>query len=414
MDFEVSELRQLDEQRDEAPSTSRRLSVTCPVCTAAKAVAIDAEIVVPVLMNRTYQNAEAARTAPREALALTRCGDCGFVWNRRFDPARIVYDRHYENDQTHSRAFVDHLNARARDVAASVPASTSIDCLEIGCGQARFMQEIDAVAGPRLRSLEGFDPAWRGRDGGGPGGARIHRTYFDTRTASRLQFPPNVVVSRHTIEHVHDPVGFLRAIRAVLGPDSDATIFVETPCVDWILARQALQDFCYEHCSLFTAASLALALERAGFGETNVTHVFGGQYLWAQARGRPRRQASPLPSRIQLPWIDATRAAFIARWRAQVESAARLGPVALWGAATKGVTFSLLVDPEARLIDHIVDINPAKQARHVAMTGLPVLSPQDSVARRPRTVFVMNPNYLAEIADCVAALGGVAKLIPIN
>jgi len=50
-------------------------------------------------------------------------------------------------------------------------------------------------------------------------------------------------------------------------------------------------------------------------------------------------------------------------------------------------------------ISHIIDINPAKQGRYLASTGLKVLSPSEGLSNLPEgtNIFVMNPNYLAEI-----------------
>jgi SAM-dependent methyltransferase len=392
-----------------------RLAAPCPVCARKQGVSIDVPQRVPVLMNRTYSSAEEARAAPRATLALARCTHCGFVWNAAFDPSAIRYDAAYENDQTHSTAFVAHLAARATDVVQAVAPPAPLRILEVGCGQGRFLAELDDMADSRPHSLEGFDPAWRGPDETGPGGSRIHRCYFDAGTAARLRQPPNVVVTRHTIEHVPDPVGFLSAIRAALGADSRAALFVETPCVDWIFAREALQDFCYEHCSLFSAGSLALAMRRAGFEPMQVDHVFGEQYLWASGRA-----AAPAPQTIgprpvvSVPDIDGMRQLFLQRWRQELRLAARQGPVALWGASTKGVTFALLNDPEAGVIDHVVDINPAKQGRFIAPTGLPIVSPQDSAMRAPRTIFLMNPNYETEVVQLLDTLQVSARLVPIN
>jgi hypothetical protein len=60
-----------------------------------------------------------------------------------------------------------------------------------------------------------------------------------------------------------------------------------------------------------------------------------------------------------------------------------------------------MVDRSAQLIDHVVDINPAKQGHYMAGSGLKVLSPEQSASRQPATIFVMNPNYMAEIAGIV-------------
>ena len=48
------------------------------------------------------------------------------------------------------------------------------------------------------------------------------------------------------------------------------------------------------------------------------------------------------------------------------------------------------------------------------MSGLAVLSPADSIQRGPQTIFVMNPNYLEEIRESLAAQGSNPRLVPIN
>jgi hypothetical protein len=342
------------------------------------------------------------------------CPTCGFVWNRSFRADLIAYDANYENEQTHSLAFAVHLRARANRVVAAVPVAEKVDYLEVGCGQGRFIIEVADVAGTRLASAEGFDPAWRGEDDVGPAGSRIHKCYFDSRTASLLTRPPNVVVSRHTIEHVPDPIPFLTTLRAALGASASARIFLETPCVSWIITHQAMQDFFYEHCSLFTAHALALALRKAGFYSPDIDHAFDGQYLWAEATTDGPDEMSKAEQSSDFHAIMGSRSRFAAHWHAEVRAAAAEGLVALWGAGAKGVTFALITDPETQLIDHVIDINPSKQNRYIAGTGLKVLAPQDAASRGACTIFVMNPNYLDEIARMAADAGVNARLVPIN
>ncbi len=389
-------------------------SSACPVCRSAETAPLGEPVEAPVLMNRLYDTPDAARAAARGPLALARCQACGFVWNSAFRAELIAYDGDYENDQTHSGVFARHFRERAEAVVAATPAGERVDVLEIGCGQGRFIEQVAAVAGERLGSAEGFDPAWRGAEGDGPGGARIHKCYFDAATAGLMQRAPNLVVSRHTIEHVPDPVGFLTAIREALGEASQARLFVETPCVDWIFERQAMQDFFYEHCSLFTAGSLALALRTAGFHAPQVSHVFGSQYLWAEASITGEDDPAAQPASALDTDLEGAHERFAARWRDAVRTAAAEGPVALWGAGAKGVTFALMVDPDRQVLDHVVDINPGKQGRFFPTSALPVLSPEASAARGPKTIFVMNPNYLDEIAADLATRGQAPRLVPIN
>lgn len=369
---------------------------------------------MPLLMNKVYASPEAGRAAARGVLDFAACRQCGFTWNRAFDASLVIYDEEYENDQAYSAAFRDHMQARAEDVIAAIPAGEPVDYLEVGCGQGRFIACIQDVAGGRVRSATGFDPAWRGADGEGASGSRLYRKYFEPATAALLPYPPNAVVTRHTIEHVPDPVGFLTTIRSALGPDSTARIWVETPCVSWILENRAMQDFFYEHCSLFTAESLAAALRKAGFKAPRVTHVFGGQYLWAEAFCGGEDNEPSLERPAEFDSLEGVRRDFIEHWQSELRAARKEGVVALWGAGAKGVSFSVLIDPDHDLIDHVVDINPAKQGFYLPGSGLSVLSPEESAKRNPGTIFVMNPNYIREVAETAREAGISGRLLPIE
>jgi len=71
----------------------------------------------------------------------------------------------------------------------------------------------------------------------------------------------------------------------------------------------------------------------------------------------------------------------------------------VWGGASKGVIFTLLKSRINQAIDTVIDINPAKQGKYLAASGLQVKSPEDALKTLPHgsTIFVMNSNYLQEI-----------------
>jgi hypothetical protein len=73
----------------------------------------------------------------------------------------------------------------------------------------------------------------------------------------------------------------------------------------------------------------------------------------------------------------------------------------VWGAASKGVIFSLLMNRVGIAIDVAVDINPAKQGKYLASTGVPIASPEDALRHLPpgADVYVMNGNYLDEVQE---------------
>jgi SAM-dependent methyltransferase len=386
------------------------MAVVCPVCRSTFQQSLIGSQDVPVMMHRLYATAEQARRAPLAKLDLIRCRSCGFVWNSAFNSAVVQYDESYENNQGYSKVFREHMLSRADAVMQTVPTGQPLDYLEVGCGQGTFLADVAERAGARLRSADGFDPAYRGPPTVGAS-IRFHTSYFDQQSSSLLRVRPNVVVSRHTIEHVPDPVEFLRAIRDGLGEDSEAAICIETPDVDWIIANSAIQDFFYEHCSIFTGPALAFALRRAGFRTPKIEKFFGGQYLWVSAHAGA---VDDIGMDHRLDEVRSPTDSFIERWRDRVKSASANGRVALWGAGAKGVTFALLADAAGQLVDHVIDINPEKQGSFLPVSAAPIVSPETASSLNATTIFVMNPIYLREIVEMAAAAGISAEFVPIN
>jgi SAM-dependent methyltransferase len=376
--------------------------MTCPLCSSNRNVVFDSRQRVPVHQNGRCESRQEALATPTGRLEMTGCLACGFVWNAAFEPALLAYDARYENDQTCSGAFRSHVASCARRVATALADLDQPRIVEVGCGQGTFFQIMAETLGTLPGPATGFDPAWRGADGNGPANARLFRAYLDRSTAALAGGKPDAVISRHTIEHVGDPIAFLSGIRVAADGDGRLRLFIETPCSNWIFDHRQVQDLFYEHCSLFTSANLAQAIERAGFGPASVEHVFAGQYLWAEAGlGRGRSPSAPIPRFDE--W-QSEKSRYVAHWRCVVADAATRGPVYLWGAGSKGVTFSLLIDPDGEALAGAVDINPMKQGCFLPLTAVPVLSPQ-SLPHASATVIVMNPAYQTEIEAQVRAMG---------
>ena len=248
--------------------------IICPVCNSSDARVFDQRDRVSILQNRLYDTAQSARQAPTGRLEMAACNECSFVWNAAFDSKLMNYDPSYENDQSKSAVFKEHLQQRIVRILEAFDGRSNHHIVEVGCGQGDFLGQLAAFGDAGRIRLTGFDPAWRGNDLSGPGGSRIFRSIFSDETAKALDVSPDAIVSRHTIEHIPDPVGFLAAIRRACG-DRQVKLFLETPCASWILDKLQFQDLFYEHCSIFTEASLSRALEKAGLRDSVVVMVGG-------------------------------------------------------------------------------------------------------------------------------------------
>jgi SAM-dependent methyltransferase len=360
----------------------------CPVCGSPDLGRLAERARVPVLQNALYTIREHAVAAGTGELAMRSCRKCGFVWNAAFDPTIITYSDSYENCQTFSPSFRAHIQDRIERIAEKMSSARAVTIVEVGCGQGDFLSGLVERFGSKVSAAFGFDPAWRGVEGDGPAGTKVYRREFNAESVRRLSITPDIIVCRHTIEHIADPVDFLASVRAAITPYHPATLFLETPCNRWIQEHGAVYDMFYEHCSIFDAGSLARALQSTGFTPSRIERVFGKQYLWSEAETAGIDSSEPFLDR---------EIAFAKHWERTIRKARERGSVAVWGAGAKGVTFLSIIDPHSDLVDCVVDVNPTKQGKFLPGTGHPIVSPERAAIRDVQTIIIMNPNYSGEI-----------------
>lgn len=319
----------------------------------------------PIFQNRMYDSAEAARACPRGQIELVEDLATGLVHNAAFDPDLMAYDAAYQNEQGISAPFRAHLDWAAELVLDKMGKSL----IEVGCGKGTF---LDLLA-DRGAAITGFDPTYEGDD------PRIEKVYF----GPDLGLNAGGLVLRHVLEHIRDPVAFLRQLAEANG---GGLIYIEVPCFDWICANRAWFDIFYEHVNYFRLSDF-----RRIFGRlVHAGHSFGGQYLSVIGD----------LSTLRRPRYDpADRAPFPDDFTDSLSADKGGETDIVWGGASKGLIYSMLRARAGRPVAAIVDINPAKQNRFLAGTGQRVSAPEQILPDLPETarILIMNPNYADEI-----------------
>jgi len=366
---------------------------TCPICGSGLVEQFLTRKDVPVHQNWIFHDQHAAVTKERGDLSLAFCNDCGFVFNRGFDPTKISYGEQYDNTQSHSCMFSSYID---KLIVYLVCERGVRNCriVEIGCGKGTFLRRLVEFPDSGNSGI-GYDVSYVGPTTDLNGRLRFENRYY------RPEFDnvcADVVILRHVIEHVPDPVSLLRTIRTVLASVPHGRLFLETPCVEWILQNHVIWDFFYEHCSYFSGNSLKVALQGSDLTVKRLERLFGGQYLWVESTlHRPSTGIARPGSIRELAFeFSAAELDIKAACLRSIEEFSKNGAVAIWGAGAKGVTLANLVDPERKRISCIVDINPQKQGCYLPGTGHLVISPSQLVARGIKSAILMNPNYREE------------------
>jgi hypothetical protein len=283
--------------------------------------------------------------------------------------------------------------------------------LEVGCGNGAFLVDLLDKSLTAWNGI-GLDPAYAGDSPRLGGRLRFTSDYFDERHQT---LSADILFSRHVIEHVSDPVSFARRMVTCASANPHARVLLETPCCAWTLTNHAFWDISYEHCSLFTSASIRTLLCRAGAEALSVESVFGDQYLLAKARPAfasssrlvlPRQDWATLVQSFSDGQADWTKA--VAR---KIEGAKTRGRIAVWGAAGKGAMFCNRIDPAAEMIDVVFDRNANKHNKYLGGTGHPIRRPDKDSLMGTRLIVVMNSNYLTEISEQAYSMNPAVEII---
>jgi ubiquinone/menaquinone biosynthesis C-methylase UbiE len=328
---------------------------------------------VPVFQNKVYPTQREALEAPVADVELVQSGVSGFIFNRLFNPKLMHYDQNYQNEQANSNVFQEHLQ-NVKDLLKSFGLQNK-KVVEIGCGKGVFFELLlkDNI------DCWGFDPTYEGTN------ARIIKDYFSEKYSN---IEADVIIMRHTLEHIPAPFSFIHEIARA--NKYRGFLYVEVPTFDWIVEKNAFWDIFYEHCNYFTEQSLA-----AMFKDAETGRLFGGQYiyLWADL-SKLRPTISPeqeITKRGGL--VFQAKLTYYRRFLGEHKS------LAIWGAGAKGSTFLNLLDSTREYVKYVIDINPVKQDRFVAGTGHPIYSPEILKKDPVETILVMNENYVTEVKD---------------
>lgn len=385
-------------------------AAACPICGASAPPPEFTMRDVPVFCNVLHDSSQSAADAPCGDIELSGCPDCGLIYNRCFDTRKVNYSPSYENALHFSGRFREFAEHVADDLVERLNLRNKA-AAEIGCGDAYFLRLLTDRGVARG---VGYDPSMRSRTASCAEGApiEVRPEPFNSRT---LPKDVDVLICRHVLEHIDDPVAFLRDLRNSLGK-RDTMLYFEVPNAQWMLNALSLWDVIYEHCTYWTAPVLEATFRQCGFTPWRLYTGYGGQFLMIEARPdgsapveciRPGK--APETSLAQFGHLCTEK---LNHWSQQLGTLDREGRQALaWGAGSKGVTFVNAVDGADRTIRAMVDVNPRKRGQFVGRRRIPVLGPQDLPKTDADVIYVMNPMYTEEIRMTLMDLGLTPEIV---
>ena len=370
----------------------------CPACSHPIAVPflIDEQPLATIAWPASEKEAKQLRPLPLDFL---RCVDCGHVYNAAFDYAEVPYSAKPNLMFNRGSNWASFLRGVQRDLLRRVPEEPVV--VEIGHGDGSFLAAL-AEQRPDGRFV-GFDPngAAVAPDGSG---VELRAEFFDPgRHLEELQ--PDLIVSRHVMEHLSNPLGFLQRISfAASCVGQSPLVYLEVPCIDRVLETGRTVDLYYEHNSHFTTESFRRMLQRCAPAGATIGHGYDGEVVFGVVHLgdvswhlRTAREASRYRERAA-----EAQATIAAQLQALLDADRR---VAIWGGTGKSAAFINRYGLDARRFPLVVDSDVAKVGTYVPGTGQRIEA-RERLLDGAADVVIIPPQWRAcDIVEEMAAAG---------
>ncbi len=356
----------------------------CPACGFQVAASFFSGGAQPLATLGWPCSSDAACAMQRLPVDFVRCVECGHIYNAAFDYAQVPYNAKPNLMFNRGILWSRFLETMIGQMLRQLPAEPVI--VEIGHGDGSLLQAFAARC-PGGRFV-GFDPH----------GATFARGALELRAAlfeperHLAELKPDLVISRHVLEHLNSPLAFLQCIAfaaARLGREQLA--YFEVPCVDRALATRRTVDFYYEHNSQFSTQSFRKMLSRCDAMLNSVGYGYGGEVIYAYVSlGRQRRRLAIADEARE--FLEGSRAG-LDHVREQLDELIDSGaPVAIWGGTGKSAAFINRYGLDRVRFPIVVDSDEAKVGTFVPGTGQEIRS-RDYLKLQLPAIIIIPPQW---------------------
>ena len=361
------------------------------------------------LANNLVQPGDGPPSEPAFSLGIQVCRSCHLVQLTHIVNPGEMFSSYLYVPST-SSTWLAHCEAIADDVCRRARLQPGELVVEIGSNDGSLLKAFQRQG---VRVL-GVDPAANIAARANAEGVPTLNRFFGEDVAAEIvaeHGTPRAVVSTNVLAHVPDPVGVLRGVRALLGPES---IYVnESPSLREMVLHNEFDTIYHEHVSYYSLHALENMAAQAGLRIVDaVPQAIHGGSLRIVATSddhaeevRPGlvavRRAERGAGVLHPSGLDAfarRTAALRDHLRQLVAQLHRDGSrVAAYGATAKGnvlLTYCGLTNQD---VEYIVDRNPLKQGRVTPGSRIPVVSPEHLEADPPDVLLLLAWNLADEI-----------------
>lgn len=188
------------------------------------------------------------------------CASCGHAQLAVQVAPSVLYGDSY-SFRTSVSATARHGTSFFLSVLDEVSPGRRFNCtLDLGCNDLYLLKQLRV----RADALVGIDPVWASKedDSDDESITVIGDTIENVDLDSALEAPPDLVVCRHTLEHIYEPRTVLQQLLAAAA--ENALFLFEVPGFEALVYRLRFDQVFHQHLQYFTLASFRRLLQEVG------------------------------------------------------------------------------------------------------------------------------------------------------
>jgi SAM-dependent methyltransferase len=360
------------------------------------------------LANAILKEEDLARPEPRFPLVMAYCPDCWLVQITETIPPEVLF-REYTYFSSVSDAFVEHSRVIAERLIAQRGLGPDSLVIELASNDGYLLAHYTKAGVPVL----GIDPARNIAEVATARGVPTLAEFFTRDLAEELATTgrtADVVHANNVIAHIPDLNGFVAGIARILKPGGVAVI--ETPYLRELVERLEFDTIYHEHLFYHSLTALSRVLERNGLTVVDVERitVHGGSLrVFAMRTGAGEAGAAVRSLLAEETAVGLCSPEYYTAFAGRVDALGRdlramlTGlksdghTIAAYGAAAKGAVLLNAFGIGTDLISFVADRSPHKQGFLMPGVHIPIVDPDQLVARKPQECLLLAWNFADEI-----------------
>lgn len=330
---------------------------------------------VPANASRFFSEKEQAMEESQGSFGLAWDNEDPYFFNALYDHDLIKFDEQYCTSVSALGAeYVIPTLEYFQGLEKHLPKKYTV--IDIGCGQGEFVEKL------RAKGIQGvgYDPVLRNTN-----------EYLHSQFWSINEPPADLYVMRCVLPHIQQPWKFLTEISK---SSPNALVLVEFQRLEWIIENKIWFQLSHDHVNLFSIKDFTSRYDVREYG------VFSnGEWGWVLLD-----PSSFQTSRIiEIADQQGVMKLFETRKKALKKISEINRPIAIWGAAGKGIVLAHAFKMVTSVPIVAIDADFHRWNKYLECSGVKVFPPKYLSANLPSNLLILvsNPNHLEQVEEYV-------------